>query len=134
MHPHERGAGKMQKPLPELLKEHDLPGGLFPGNNLTDYDFNDKTGLLTLELSNPWEVQYGDSSLLRFNTEVSGYLEKGKMTNVEGMKTKMVMMWVKVTLISAEGSDKVQFTAGMKKSRSREAYEALREGVAVDKF
>lgn len=56
------------------------------------------------------------------------------MTNIEGMKTKMVMVWVKVTLISAEGSDKVQFTAGMKKSRSREAYEVLRDGVTVDKF
>ncbi|PKI51444.1 hypothetical protein CRG98_028155 [Punica granatum] len=125
--------GKIQKPLPEILKEHNLPGGLFP-NDATNYDFDENTGYLTVILPGPCEVQYKDSSQLRFNTSVSGYLEKGKMTNIEGMKTKMVMIWVKVTLIAVEGSDKVQFSAGMKKSRSREAYEAQREGVAVNSF
>lgn len=48
------------------------------------------------------------------------------------MKTK-VMVWVKVTAISSEKS-KVHFTAGLKKTRSREAYEVLRDGVAVEKF
>lgn len=126
-------AGKIQKPLSDLLEEHDLPIGIFP-KDAVDYEFNEQTGLLTVLLPSPCEVHYKDSSLLRFNTSVSGYLEKGKMTNIEGMKTKMVMIWMKVTLVTLEGSDKVQFTAGMKKSRSREAYEVLRDGVTVDRF
>ncbi|KAK1351583.1 DUF538 domain-containing protein [Heracleum sosnowskyi] len=95
--------GKMQKPLPELLKEYDLP-----------------------------VVGYRDSSVLRFLTVVTGYLEKGKLADIEGIKTK-VMIWTKVTCISCEGP-KLQVTAGMKKTRKREAYEVLRDGIGVDKF
>jgi hypothetical protein len=63
---------------------------------------------------------------------VTGYLEKGKLADIEGMKTK-VIIWVKVTTIFSEGS-KLYVTAGMKKTRSREAYDVTRDGVLVDKF
>ncbi|KDP22836.1 hypothetical protein JCGZ_00423 [Jatropha curcas] len=123
--------GKMQKPLPELLKEYDLAVGIFP-KDATNYEFNEETGKLTVFIPEVCEVGYKDSSVLRFNTIVSGYLEKGKLADIEGMKTK-VMIWVKVTCISSDGP-KLHFTAGMKKTRKREAYEVLRDGVNVDKF
>lgn len=121
----------MQKPLPELLKEFDLPVGIFPLDS-TNYEFNEETGKLTVFIPETCEVWYKDSSVVRFSTTVTGYLEKGKLAEVEGLKTK-VMIWVKVTCVSADAS-KVYFTAGMKKSRSRVAYEVLRPGVGVDKF
>ncbi|KAK4748196.1 hypothetical protein SAY87_014782 [Trapa incisa] len=123
--------GKMQKPLPELLKDYGLAVGIFP-RDATNYEFNEATGKLTVFIPLICEVGYRDSSVLRFSTTVTGYLEKGKLADIEGMKTK-VMIWVKVTSISAEGS-KLYFTAGVKKSRSKEAYEVLRDGVLVDKF
>ncbi|KAJ9185420.1 hypothetical protein P3X46_005058 [Hevea brasiliensis] len=123
--------GKMQKPLPELLKEYDLAVGIFP-RDATNYEFNEETGKLTVFIPSICEVGYKDSSVLRFSATVTGYLEKGKLADVEGIKTK-VMIWVKVTCITSDGS-KLHFTAGMKKTRSREAYEVLRDGVSVDKF
>ncbi|GKV06104.1 hypothetical protein SLEP1_g18034 [Rubroshorea leprosula] len=123
--------GKMQKPLPELLKEYGLPIGIFP-RDATNYEFNEETRKLTVFIPSICEVGYKDSSVLRFFTTVTGYLEKGKLADIEGMKTKVVI-WVKVTSISADGS-KLQVTAGMKKARSREAYEVLRDGVSIDKF
>ncbi|KAF8013454.1 hypothetical protein BT93_I1336 [Corymbia citriodora subsp. variegata] len=123
--------GKMQKPLPDLLKEYDLPVGIFP-RDATNYEFNEETGKITVFIPSICEVGYKDSSVLRYFTTVTGYLEKGKLVDIEGMKTK-VMIWVKVTAISAEAS-KLHFTAGMKKTRSKDAYEALRDGVTVDKF
>ncbi|KAL0817493.1 hypothetical protein Bca101_073937 [Brassica carinata] len=90
------------------------------------------TRKLTVFIPTICEVGYKDSSVLRFTTTVTGFLEKGKLADVEGMKTK-VMIWVKVTSISADSS-KVHLTAGMKKSRSRDAYEVLRDGVEIDKF
>lgn len=121
----------MQKPLPELLQEYDLAVGIFP-RDATNYEFNEETKKLTVFIPSICEVGYKDSSVLRFATSVTGYLEKGKLTDVEGLKTK-VMIWVKVTCISTEGS-KIHFTAGMKKTRSRDAYEVLRDGVSIDKF
>ncbi|VVA96921.1 unnamed protein product [Arabis nemorensis] len=123
--------GKMQKPLPELLKEFNLPVGIFP-RDATNYEFNEQTRKLTVFIPSICEVGYKDSSVLRFTTTVTGFLEKGKLADVEGMKTK-VMIWVKVTSISADPS-KVHFMAGMKKSRSRDAYEVLRDGVEIGKF
>lgn len=123
--------GKMQKPLPELLKEYNLAVGIFP-RDATNYEFNEETKKLTVFIPSVCEVGYRDSSVLRFSTIVTGYLEKGKLADIEGMKTKVVI-WVKVTAISAEGS-KLYFTAGMKKSRSRGVYEVVRDGVCVDKF
>lgn len=121
----------MQKPLPELLKEYDLPIGIFP-RDATNYEFNEETGKLTVYIPAVCEVGYKDSSVLRFSTMVTGYLEKGKLVDIEGIKTK-VIVWAKVTCISSEKS-KVSFTAGVKKSRSRDAYEVLRDGIGIDKF
>ncbi|XAR68772.1 hypothetical protein NMG60_11000136 [Bertholletia excelsa] len=123
--------GKMQKPLPELLKEYDLAVGIFP-RDATNYEFNEETRKLTVYIPSICEVGYRDSSVLRFATTVTGYLEKGTLADIEGMKTK-VIIWVKVTCISADGG-KIYFTAGMKKTRNRDAYEVLRDGVTVDKF
>ncbi|CAL0306245.1 unnamed protein product [Lupinus luteus] len=123
--------GKMQKALPELLKEYNLPIGIFP-RDATNYEFNEETRKLVVYIPQICEVGYKDSSVLRFSTTVSGYLEKGKLAEIEGMKTK-VLIWVKVTTLTSEGS-KLHVTAGMKKTRSREAYEVTRDGVCVDKF
>ncbi|KAI4324504.1 hypothetical protein MLD38_029988 [Melastoma candidum] len=123
--------GKMQKPLPELLKDHDLPVGIFP-RDATNYEFDEQTGKLTVFIPSVCEVGYRDSSVLRFSDVVSGYLQKGKLADVQGMKTK-VMVWVKVTSVASEGP-KLHFAAGVRRTRNRVAYEVLRDGVAVEKF
>ncbi|KAI0519841.1 hypothetical protein KFK09_007302 [Dendrobium nobile] len=123
--------GKMQKPLPDLLQEYDLPVGIFP-RDATNYEFNEETRKLTVFIPSICEVGYKDSSVLRFLTCVTGYLEKGTLSDIEGMKTK-VIIWAKVTSISTQGS-KVHFNTSVKKTRSRDAYEVLRDGIIVDKF
>ncbi|KAL5230689.1 hypothetical protein ABZP36_029465 [Zizania latifolia] len=123
--------GKMQKALPDLLKEYDMPAGLFP-RDATNYEFNEETKKITVYIPSACDVGYKDSSVLRFFTCVTGYLEKGKLSDIEGLKTK-VLVWTKVTAIKTEGS-KVHFTAGVKKTRSRDAYEVVRDGITVDKF
>lgn len=126
--------GTMQKPLPDLLQEYHLPKGLFP-KNATNYEFDEETGKLTVFIPSICEVGFKDSSVLRYATTVIGYLEKGKLTDIEGMKTK-VLIWAKVTSVSVDGpqSSKVYFTAGMKKSRSRDAYEVRRDGINVETY
>lgn len=116
--------------MPELLQEYDLPVGLFP-QDATNYEFNEETKKLTVFVPSICEVGYRDS-VLRFNTSVSGYLEKGKLVDIEGLKTK-ILVWAKVTSVSTERS-KVYFTTGVKKSRSRDAYEVIRSGFTVEKF
>lgn len=51
------------------------------------------------------------------------------------MKTK-VLVWVKVNSVTLESckSDKVWFTAGVKKSRPKDAYEITRDAVKIQEF
>ncbi|KAI3947828.1 hypothetical protein MKX01_034493 [Papaver californicum] len=79
--------GKMQKPLIELLKEYDMAIGLSP-KDATNYEFDEDTHKLVVHIPSVCEVRYKDSSVLRFNTTVTGHLDKGMLTNVEGIKTK----------------------------------------------
>ncbi|KAG6759904.1 hypothetical protein POTOM_036400 [Populus tomentosa] len=60
---------------------------------------------------------------------------EGKLTVIEGMKTK-VLVWVKVTSVAVEGfkSDKVWFTAGVKKSRPKIAYDVPQTAIRVEEF
>jgi len=122
----------MQKPLPDLLKEYDLPLGLFP-QDTSNYDFKEDTKKLMVYIPTICEVRYKDSSFMRFNTTVTGFLEKGRMYDIEGVKTKIVI-WPRVSCVITEGP-KVHFTTTIKRTtRDRVAYEVLRESISVDKF
>ncbi|KAK6921963.1 Protein of unknown function DUF538 [Dillenia turbinata] len=126
--------GKPVKALPDLLREYNLPPGLFP-QNITCYEFDESKGKLIVYLPYPCEVTFKDSSMVRYATRVKGILLRGRLTGIEGMKTK-VLVWVKVTNVAVEGykSDKVWFTAGVKKSRPKEAYEMPGDAIRVQEF
>ncbi|KAK8686207.1 hypothetical protein V6N13_125234 [Hibiscus sabdariffa] len=82
------------------------------------------------------EVSFKDASTVRYASRVKATLSKGKLSGVEGMKTK-VLVCVKVTGVSVESykSDKVWFMAsGVKKSRSKDAYQLPLDSFRVDEF
>jgi hypothetical protein len=122
------------KGLPDLLREYNLPPGLFP-RNITCYEFDETKAKLVVYLPSVCEVSFKDSSVMRYATRVKANLLRGKLTGIEGMKTK-VLVWVKVTSVAVEGykSDKVWFTAGVKKSRPKDAYEMPRDAVRAEEF
>lgn len=126
--------GKPQKSLAEVLREYNLPPGLFP-QNVKCYELDESKGKLIVYLPSPCEVCFKDSSIVRYANRVKATLSRGKLTGIEGMKTK-VIVWVKVSSISVESykSDKVWFTAGVKKSRPKDAYEMPREAIQVEEF
>ncbi|KAK4376625.1 hypothetical protein RND71_002921 [Anisodus tanguticus] len=125
--------GTPMKSLTDLLREHNLPPGLFP-QNITSYEL-DESKKLTVYLPSPCEISFKDGCVIRYATRVKCILLRDKLIGIEGMKTK-VLVWVKVTNVSVEGyrSEKVWFTAGVKKSRQREAYDIPRDAVRVKEF
>ncbi|CAL0315209.1 unnamed protein product [Lupinus luteus] len=126
--------GKPLKSLPNLLREYNLPPGLFP-QNIIRYEFDETNGKLIVYLPSVCEVSFKDSSVIRYATRVKGVLTRGKLSAIEGMKTK-VLVWVKVTSVTCEGykSDKVWITAGVKKARPKDAYDTPRDAVRVAEF
>ncbi|PKU70989.1 Uncharacterized protein MA16_Dca025805 [Dendrobium catenatum] len=126
--------GKPQKSLPDLLRDYGLPPGLFP-RNIICYELDESKSKLIVHLPSICEVSFKDSSVLRYSTRVKAFLSRGKLSGIEGMKTR-VLVWVKVSHISLESykSDKVCFTAGVKKLRPRDAYEIPKDSVKVEEF
>ncbi|KAL7609703.1 uncharacterized protein At5g01610 [Lactuca sativa] len=126
--------GKPEKSLPELLREFNLPPGLFP-DNIVSYEFDETKGKLVVHLPSACEVSFKDSSVIRYATRVKAILLRGKLSNIEGMKTK-VLVWVKITNIAVEGyrSDKVWFTAGVKRSKPKDAYEIPSVAIRCQEF
>ncbi|KAM7464475.1 hypothetical protein LguiA_032596 [Lonicera macranthoides] len=126
--------GKPVKRLPDLLREYNLPAGLFP-HNITCYEFDETKAKLVVYLPSACEVTFKDSSVIRYATRVKAILLRGKLMGIEGMKTK-VLVWVKVTNVAVEGykSDKISFTAGVKKSRAKDAYDVPRDAIGVEEF
>lgn len=129
-----RMKGKTQKALPELLFEYDLPRGLFP-KNILNYEFDESTGQLVVHLPFPCEVGYRDQSVLRFSQKVTAILRPGSLTDIEGLKTKIIF-WVKVTAVSGEGkaANKLYFLTTIKKTRPFDVHNYLRDGFEVDAF
>ncbi|KAL3511076.1 hypothetical protein ACH5RR_030477 [Cinchona calisaya] len=126
--------GKPLKSLPDLLREYNLPPGLFP-QNISSYEFDESKSKLTVYLPTACEVSFKDSSVIRYAPRVKGILVRGKLMGMEGMKTK-VLVWVKVTNVTVEGykSDKVWFTAGVKKSRPKDAYDMPHDAATIKEF
>ncbi|KAK6920927.1 Protein of unknown function DUF538 [Dillenia turbinata] len=126
---------KPLKPLPDFLRDYNLPSGLFP-RNITSYEFDESRAKLIVYMPSPCEVCFKDSSILRYATRVKGTVSRGKLSRIEGVKTK-VLVWVKVTNVSVESykSDKIWFsTSGVKLSRPKDAYEMPRDGAKVEEF
>uniref|UniRef100_A0ACD5X182 Uncharacterized protein n=1 Tax=Avena sativa TaxID=4498 RepID=A0ACD5X182_AVESA len=130
----EKLKGKPNKSLSDLLRDYNLPPGLFP-RNIICYEYDQTSSRLVVHLAKPCEVSFKDSSTIRYATRVKATLSRGKLSAIEGMKTKVVV-WVKVTSVNLESfrSDKVCFIAGVKKLRQKDAYEVPREGVSVQEF
>lgn len=130
-----RMKGKVQTPLPELLQKYQIPKGVFP-KNVLNYEFDEATGKLAVVLPFVCEVKFKDDSIVRYDKRVTGVLSMGVLKNIEGMKTKIMMMWSKVISITMDKPDatKVVFVSSMNKSRPRDAYIVLRDGIEVDIF
>jgi hypothetical protein len=124
----------MQKPLSEILASYGLPKGIFP-RNATHYEWDEGTAKLTVFLPSVLEMGFKDASVMKYAMKVSATLSQGKLMNIEGMKTK-ILVWVKVTSITVEDSNpkKMCFMAGVKKSRPWDAYDVARDGVEVEGF
>lgn len=85
-----------EKTLPDLLKEHTLPPGLFP-NDITGFQFDENTRKITVSMpEDNWELTC-ESCVLRFSKTVTGFLERGKLSDINGMHTQdRKISWIEI--------------------------------------
>lgn len=85
----------------EILPVFGLPSGLLP-DSVKNYTFSPADGNFVVELDEqPCYVQL-DDYLVSYDEIISGTLKIGSITNLEGVRVKWLLLWLKVDEIKVD--------------------------------
>ncbi|EER96122.1 uncharacterized protein LOC8069153 [Sorghum bicolor] len=82
----------------ELLEELSLPKGLLPMEDLQEFGYNRATGFMWL-VQRKKKVEHTFKKIkqtVSYASEVTAFVEKGKLRKITGVKTKELMLWLSV--------------------------------------
>ncbi|XP_072951966.1 uncharacterized protein [Typha angustifolia] len=95
----------------QLLEELDLPKGLLPLEDIEEFGYNRTAGFI-------WFVQKKKKDhtfkkikqVVSYATEVTAFVEKGKLKKITGVKTREMFMWLTVVEVYVEEASKGKIT------------------------
>ncbi|KAI6668380.1 hypothetical protein NL676_016140 [Syzygium grande] len=105
---------------PRSLK-FELPRGLLPLANVVEVGFVESTGYMWIVQQKQVEHQF---KMISKDTAVKGYIEKGKIKKLEGVKAKELKLWPPEIIDSPPGKIHFKSLAGITKSFPVEAFAA----------
>ncbi|KAL3839080.1 hypothetical protein ACJIZ3_023671 [Penstemon smallii] len=100
----------------KLLTELGFPKGALPLNDIEECGLVEATGFVWMKQKAPYEHFFkATNTLVRYDIEVTAYVEKGKMKKMSGVKSKQFLMWVPIVEMSIEdvAPDKIYFKTPM---------------------
>ncbi|XP_071712439.1 uncharacterized protein At5g01610-like [Rutidosis leptorrhynchoides] len=95
----------------EVLGDYGLPAGILP-DSVSTYSANEATSTFVVYLKKPCYVKY--DYLVYFDTEITGKISYGKITELKGLKAQSLWFWLNVDEIKVDGAS-LQFTLGLVK-------------------
>ncbi|XP_019425010.1 PREDICTED: uncharacterized protein LOC109333882 [Lupinus angustifolius] len=93
----------------DILLRNNLPKGLLPVGAITQH-FDGNTGKCTFKLNHSCTYKI-DGNYLKFESTVSAIISSNSISNVEGVKLKIVSQWVSITKVNRI-QDQLKFAAG----------------------
>ncbi|KAL4576857.1 hypothetical protein LXL04_012957 [Taraxacum kok-saghyz] len=96
----------------DILKKYGLPTGLLP-DSVTSYSFSPDDGSFVVELKKPCYIQF--DYLVYYDSKITGKLNVGSITNLDGIQVKRLLFWFDVDEIRVDlpSSDNIYFTVGI---------------------
>ncbi|XP_073269058.1 uncharacterized protein [Primulina huaijiensis] len=99
------GAEECYKHSLKMLEELGFPRGVLPLKNLEECGLVRETGYVWMKQKAPYDHFFaGTNSVVRYDTEVTAIVEKGKMKKMSGVKSKQLLLWVPIVEMSIEES------------------------------
>ncbi|EER95773.1 uncharacterized protein LOC8054543 [Sorghum bicolor] len=100
----------------EMLEELGLPKGLLPMEDIQEFGYNRDTGFMWL-LQRKKKVEHTFKKIkqtVSYATEVTAFVDKGKLSKITGVKTKELMLWLSVVEVYVPEAlpEKVTFKTG----------------------
>ncbi|KAG8388090.1 hypothetical protein BUALT_Bualt02G0089000 [Buddleja alternifolia] len=105
----------------KLLGELGFPRGVLPLKDLEECGLVRETGFVWMKQKAPYEHFFkATNTLVRYDAEVTAYIEKGKMKKMSGVRSKQLLMWVPIVEMSIEETsrEKIYFKTPMGIGRS----------------
>lgn len=93
-----------QKRAQRVLEEYKLPVGLLFVEDILEFGFNKNTGYLWIIQKNQTEHYFEViDELVSYATEVSAYIEEGRLKNVRGIKARELILWFPINDVTVGG-------------------------------
>ncbi|KAK1695429.1 hypothetical protein QYE76_012126 [Lolium multiflorum] len=122
----------------EMLKGLGFPGGVMPMRGLEECGLVRETGYVWMrqEKGKAYEHYFrGTGTRVRYDAEVTAYVEEGRMKKMTGVRSKQMLMWVPIVEMSlVDGGERVYFksSVGIGRSFPAAAFADDDEDAAVD--
>ncbi|KAK1386358.1 hypothetical protein POM88_024093 [Heracleum sosnowskyi] len=112
-----------------LLSEVGLPNGLLPLKDIEECGYVEETGFVWLKQKKKCEHVFKKiDKHVTYGTEVTAYVEKGKIKKLTGVKTKELFMWVTLSDIYLDdpptGKINFKISSGLFRTFPASAFEA----------
>ncbi|KAL6144264.1 hypothetical protein ACLB2K_054959 [Fragaria x ananassa] len=105
------GAQECYQQSIDLLEEMGFPKGVFPLKDLVECGRVKETGFVWMKQKAPYEHYFvGSNTRASYETEVTAYVEKGRMKKMTGIKSKLVFLWVPITEMIMEEPSTMKIT------------------------
>ncbi|KAL9248233.1 hypothetical protein vseg_021578 [Gypsophila vaccaria] len=89
-----------------LFKEVGFPNGLLPLRDVEECGYVEDTGFVWLKQKKEIDHKFEKiNKMVRYATEVTAYVEPGKIKKLTGVKAKEIIIWVTINEITVETPD-----------------------------
>ncbi|KAL6208207.1 hypothetical protein ACLB2K_019158 [Fragaria x ananassa] len=95
----------------DVLQQYDFPIGILP-IGVTGYELNTETGYFSIYLSGTCTFSVENSYQLEYNSTISGFLSKGRLSDLKGVSVKVFFFWLSIVEVVHVGND-LQFSVGI---------------------
>ncbi|KAH7847119.1 hypothetical protein Vadar_022114 [Vaccinium darrowii] len=95
----------------DLLSDYGFPAGILP-IGVTGYDLDKSTGKFSAYFNGTCSFSLEGSYELSYKPSIGGYLTKGRLSNLEGVKVKLFWIWVDIVEVRRSGND-LEFSVGI---------------------
>ncbi|MCD7462513.1 hypothetical protein HAX54_048691 [Datura stramonium] len=104
------GAEECYRRIVKLMQDLGFPRGLLPLKEIEEFGYVCRTGFAWMKQKTPYQHYFTETkTLVRYGIEVTAYMEKGRMKNISGVKSKQLFLWVPAVEMSIINGNKIDF-------------------------
>ncbi|XP_028794910.1 uncharacterized protein At5g01610-like [Neltuma alba] len=95
----------------DMLGRYHFPKGLLP-EGVIGYNLDHSTGKFHAYLNGSCSFSLEGSYQLNYESTISGYISRGRLASLEGVKVKVLLFWFNIVEVVRYGDD-IEFSVGI---------------------